>query len=303
VPSGQGERERRRPPGVAASYIVTPVARVITLPSRTPAVSGTFYPALPGRLRSDVRGFLARGAASPRRALGILVPHGGYMYSGATAGAAFAAVEVPETCIVLAPNHTGRGRARHGGSLLVDTAYRTPLGDIEPNAELGAALQERAHPLLIEDPLAHAEEHGVEVLLPFLQMRNQAVRVVPLVLGWADWERTRRLAHAIHDVIGGRTDVLLVASSDMNHYESAAASADKDAIALERIVALDGEGLLEVTQSRHISMCGRVPVACALEVARRGGHTRAEVVGYSHSGVVNGNHDRVVGYAAALIGT
>lgn len=276
---------------------------MIVLPSRTPAVSGTFYPALPGRLRADVRGFLDQGAGPPKRALGILVPHGGYMYSGATAGAAFAAVEVPATCIILAPNHTGRGRARQGGSLLIDTAYRTPLGNVEPDAELGAELQKRAHPLLIEDPLAHAEEHGVEVLLPFLQMRNEAVRVVPLVLGWDDWERTRRLAHAIHDVISERDDVLLVASSDMNHYEPASASTDKDAAALERIVALDGEGLLEVTRARHISMCGRVPVACALEVARHAGLTRAEVVGYSHSGLINGNHDRVVGYAAALIGT
>ena len=276
---------------------------MIVLPSRTPAVSGTFYPALPGRLRADVRGFLDQGASPPKRAVGILVPHGGYMYSGATAGAAFAAVEVPATCIILAPNHTGRGRARHGGSLLVDTAYRTPLGNVEPDVELGTELMRRAHPLLIEDPLAHAEEHGVEVLLPFLQMRNEAVRVVPLVLGWDDWERTRRLAHVIHDLIAGRDDVLLVASSDMNHYEPAAASTDKDAVALERIVALDGEGLLEVTRSRHISMCGRVPVACALEVARQAGLARAEVVGYSHSGLINGNHDRVVGYAAALIGT
>lgn len=276
---------------------------VIVLPSRTPAVSGTFYPALPGRLRADVRGFLDQGASPPKRAVGILVPHGGYMYSGATAGAAFAAVEIPATCIILAPNHTGRGRARHGGSLLVDTAYRTPLGNVEPDVELGTELMRRAHPLLIEDPLAHAEEHGVEVLLPFLQMRNEAVRVVPLLLGWDDWERTRRLAHVIHDLIAGRDDVLLVASSDMNHYEPAAASTDKDAVALERIVALDGEGLLEVTRSRHISMCGRVPVACALEVARQAGLARAEVVGYSHSGLINGNHDRVVGYAAALIGT
>jgi AmmeMemoRadiSam system protein B len=225
------------------------------------------------------------------------------MYSGATTGAAFAAVEVPDTCIVLTPNHTGRGRAREGGSLLIDTAYRTPLGNVEPEAELGAELQRRARPLLIEDPLAHADEHGIEVLLPFLQMRNEAVRVVPLVLGWDDWGRTRQLAQAIRDVIADRDDVLLVASSDMNHYEPASASTDKDAAALERIVALDGEGLLEVTRSRHISMCGRVPVACALEVARLAGSARAEVVGYSHSGLINGNHDRVVGYAAALIGT
>ena len=276
---------------------------MIVLPSRTPAVSGTFYPALPGRLRADVRGFLEQGTSPPKRALGILVPHGGYTYSGATAGAAFAAVEVPATCIILAPNHTGRGRARQGGSLLIDTAYRTPLGNVEPDAELGAELQKRAHPLLIEDPLAHAEEHGVEVLLPFLQMCNEAVRVVPLVVGWDDWDRTRRLAQAIHDVIAGRDDVLLVASSDMNHYEPATASTDKDAAALERIVALDGEGLLEVTRTRHISMCGRVPVACVLELARLAGRKRAEVVGYSHSGLITGNHDRVVGYAAALIGT
>ena len=225
------------------------------------------------------------------------------MYSGATAGAAFGAVHVPGTCIIVAPNHTGRGRARQGGSLLIDTAYRTPLGDVEPDAELGAEIQKRAHPLLIEDPLAHAEEHGVEVLLPFLQMRNEAVRVVPLVLGWDDWDRTRRLARAIYDVIATRDDVLLVASSDMNHYEPASASTDKDAAALERVVALDGEGLLDVTRTRHISMCGRVPVACTLEVARLAGHDRSEVVGYSHSGLVNNNHDRVVGYAAALIGT
>jgi AmmeMemoRadiSam system protein B len=274
----------------------------MVLPSRTPAASGTFYASLPGRLRVDVRAFLA-GAASPRRARAVLAPHGSHIYSGHTAGAAFGAVEVPTTCIILAPNHTGRALAREGGSLLVDTAYRTPLGDVEPDAALGAALRERAQPLLVEDPVAHAEEHAVEVLLPFLQMRNESVRVVPIVLGWSDWDRTRRLARAIHDVIGNRDDVLVVASSDMNHYETAAASTEKDTAALERIVALDGEGLLEITQSRHISMCGRVPVACALEVARLGGSKSAEIVAYSHSGMVNGNHDRVVGYAAALIGT
>jgi MEMO1 family protein len=238
----------------------------------------------------------------PKHALGIVVPHAGYMYSGSTAAAAFAAVEVSATCIVLAPNHTGRGRARNGGSLLVDTAYRTPLGDVEPDSELGAALQARAHPLLIEDPLAHAEEHSIEVLLPFLQMRNPGVRVVPIVLGWSEWEPTGRLAQAIHDVIADRRDVLLVASSDMNHYEPATASAEKDAAALERVMALDGEGLLEVTRSRQISMCGRVPVACLLEVARLAAHESATVVAYSHSGLVTGNHDRVVGYAAVLIG-
>ncbi len=268
---------------------------------RTPAVSGTFYPSLPGRLRADLRDYLSSPRV-PRRAAGVVAPHAGYMYSGAIAGVAFSAVEVPATCIVLAPNHTGRVAARGGGSLLAAQLYRTPLGEIQVDEPLAQAIVERAAPLVAEDAIAHANEHAVEVILPFLQARNAAVRIVPLVLAWPDWERTRTLAHAIAAAIGERDDVLVVASSDMNHYESAPVAEAKDTLALERVTALDGEGLLAITLERQITMCGRVPAACACEVARARGASHGEVVAYSHSGFVNGDHDRVVGYAAVVLG-
>ena len=269
--------------------------------TRPPAVAGTFYPAHPDRLRDDVRALLGEPAPA-RRAPAVVVPHAGYAYSGAVAGAALGAVRVPASCIVLGPNHTGRLAAPEGGSLLLARRYRTPLGELETDCALGEALRDAAAPLLDEDELAHAGEHGIEVILPFLQVRQPAVRVVPIVLAWSDWERTRRLAAAIAEVMRGRDDVLVVASSDMNHYEPAAVSQEKDGLALEKVTALDGQGLLETARLHRVSMCGRIPVACACEVARRLGGTRGDVVAYAHSGMVNGDDSRVVGYAGIVLG-
>lgn len=275
----------------------------MTLPTRTPAVSGTFYAALPGRLRADVRGFLGEPAPGSGASVPALVaPHAGHVYSGATAGAVFAAARVPATVVLLAPNHTGRVTAVGGGSILLGRAYRTPLGTVDVDEELGRAIMQSAGPLLAEDLVAHAQEHAVEVLLPFVQMRNPGARLVPIVLRWEDWGRARRLAHAIGDAVGTRDDVLVVASSDMNHYESAAVGERKDAIALERMVALDGEGLLDAARREGITMCGRVPAAVACEYARLRGGTMGRVVAYSHSGLVNGDESRVVGYAGVLLG-
>jgi AmmeMemoRadiSam system protein B len=271
-------------------------------PSRTPAGSGTLYPALPARLRADVRAYLDAAPAAPRRATGVLVPHGPLAAAGAVLGAAFGAVDVPAVCILLGPNHSMRARAPNGGSLLTAAAYRTPLGDLTPDDALAAALVAGAGDLLAEDPVAHDEETALEVVLPFLQVRRADVRIVPILLAWSTWEPVRALAHAIAGAIAGRNDVLLVASSDMNHYESETITADKSALALDSIVATDPEGLLAVTAEHSISMCGRAAVACALEVARLQGKHVGEVVGYGHSGVRSGATEEVTGYAAALIG-
>jgi AmmeMemoRadiSam system protein B len=270
--------------------------------SRTPAASGTFYASLPDQLRKDVHDYLELANVTPRAATGVLAPHAAHRYAGATAGAAFASVDVPGTCVVLAPNHTGRSGAAEGGSILLETAYSTPLGVVEPDLELGRALVERARPLLAEDRLAHENEHAVEVLLPFLQIRNSAVQIIPLILAWSDWNRTARLARAIHEATDGAAGVLVVASSNMNHYEPANLTADKDTLALDRVLLLDGEGLLREVAAHGISLCGCVPLACALEVARLAGKHTGEVVAYSHSGVVDGEHERVVSYAAARLG-
>jgi AmmeMemoRadiSam system protein B len=231
-----------------------------------------------------------------------MAPHAGHRYSGVTAGALFGAVVVPLTCIVLAPNHTGRCRAREGGSILLSRRYQTPLGEMATDVELGDRLVAAAAGLLEDDPSAHAEEHAVEVVLPFIQVANPASRLVPIVLGWGDWPRCERLASALHTAIGARADVLVVASSDMNHYAPADVTRRKDALALARLEALDGAGLLETTERERISMCGRIPAACACQMARLAGSTTGEVIAYSHSGAVSGDRDRVVGYAGVLLG-
>jgi AmmeMemoRadiSam system protein B len=266
-------------------------------------VSGTFYPADATTLRRDVETYLGTPAADAPRVPAVIAPHAGYVYSGSTAGAVFATIHVPATCIVLAPNHSGLAGAGRGGSVLLSACYETPLGEVGIDLDLGALLMEAAGTLLADDPVAHRREHGAEVVLPFLQVRNPVARIVPIVLAWSRWEDARSLAAAIHRVVGPRDDVLVVASSDMNHYESAARTRLKDEVALDRVRALDGEGLLTATSEHHITMCGRVPAACACEYARLRGGQRGEVIAYSHSGLVNGDERRVVGYAGVLLGS
>lgn len=271
--------------------------------SRTPAVSGTFYPSLPARLRAEVRRYLGQ-SIQRRRALGLVAPHAGYMYAGQTAGAAFASVEIPGTVVILGPNHGGRATAKGGGSILVSKRYRTPLGDVGLDEDVAQRLVSGGGRLVADDEVAHSEEHAVEVLLPFLQVLNPGVRIVPILLGWTDWERTRLLARDIADALSatGRDDALVVASSDMNHYEPVEVTKDKDSLALEHLLQLDGEGLLATAKRRGISMCGRVAAACACEVTKLRGGTGADVVGYSHSGLASGDEASVVGYAAVRLG-
>ena len=270
------------------------------VPTRHPAVSGTFYPSLPGRLRADIRAYMRR-ALEPREAAAVLAPHAALLYGGAVAGMVFGSVVVPDTVIVLAPNHTGRSTASEVGSVLHTRAYRTPLGDVPPDHAAAEALLERLPDLLAEDLVAHADEHAIEVLLPFFQMRNPHVRLVPIIVRWNDWPRTQALATAIAE-LPETQDALVVASSDLTHYESAEVAEEQDSAALGAILKLDGWGLLRIYVERHLTMCGAAAVACACEVARLRGGTKGELLAYSHSGVINGDHERVVAYAGALLG-
>jgi len=272
---------------------------------RTPAVSGRFYPGTAAELERTVRDLLdaPEGAgdarAAPARA--ALAPHAGYPYSGPTAAHVFARLEIPPLVVILAPNHTGRCQAPGGASLWEAGAFRTPLGDVRVDAEFAAALLE-ASPLVGRDHAAHEGEHAVEVELPFLQLKRADVRIVPLVLAWDAWEGCSRLAEALAGLVARWPDpVLLLASSDLNHYEPAATSERKDRRALEAVAALDGAELLARCRGERISMCGRAPAATVLAAARLLGATRADVVHYSHSGMVTGDDDAVVGYGGVVI--
>ena len=268
---------------------------------RKPAVAGQFYPGQPAQLLAAVRGLLAAAeTAVPGPAVAAVAPHAGYVYSGRTAAEVFARLDVPRCCVVIAPNHTGICEAAQGGSVSAVGSFLTPVGEVPVDETAAAALLAQCD-VLEDDPSAHAREHAVEVQLPFLLARRPDVAIVPIVLAWSDWPRTRKLGEALAALVrGSREPVLLLASSDMNHYESAAVAAEKDALALAEAVRLDGERLLEVTRRRDITMCGRVPAAAVLHAARLLGVAAAEVVHHSHSGMVTGDDDSVVSYAGVI---
>ncbi len=269
-------------------------------------VSGRFYPGARAELAAAVAALLAdaraeAGSAPPAPVRAAIAPHAGYVYSGPTAAAVFTRVALPALIVILAPNHTGVCRAPGGVSLWEEGAFRTPLGDVPVDAPCAAALRAAA-PLVGVDHDAHRAEHAVEVLLPFLQVLRPDARIVPLVLAWDRWEAARELGDALARVVADAAEpALLLASSDLNHYEPAAVSEQKDARALEAVTALDGAELLARCQRERISMCGRGPAAVVLAAARALGATRAAVVDYRHSGWVSNDDSQVVGYGGVVI--
>ena len=282
----------------------------ITSQVRAPAVAGRFYPADPTELRAVVATLLADARRdvgptvrpSDRPTVGVIAPHAGYVYSGPTAAAVFTRISIPGLVIVLAPNHTGVWDAESGVSLWEAGAFRTPLGEVPIDADAAGAMREISQGLVEVDHDAHRGEHAIEVELPFLQLLRSDVRIVPLVIAWDSWPSAQLLGEVLARMIRAAAEpILLVASSDLNHYEPAAASEKKDAMALEAIRALDGEELLARCKRERISMCGRGPVAVLLRAARDLGAKDADVVDYRHSGWVSGDNGHVVGYAGVVI--
>jgi hypothetical protein len=268
---------------------------------RHPAVAGRFYPRDPDDLRTELKEYLSQSistAAGRVKAIGCIAPHAGYMYSGHVAGAVFARVEIPQLCVVMCPNHTGMGRAL---AVMSKGAWETPLGDVPIDAQFAAALKQR-FPALQDDVAAHLAEHAAEVELPFLQLVQPALRFVPIALGTGQFETLEQLGVALADVIAQHNDpVLIIASSDMNHYESDVVTRGKDHRAIERILTLDPHGLFEVVTQQDISMCGFGPAVAMLTAARQLGAKSAELVKYATSGDVSGDREMVVGYAGVVV--
>jgi len=261
---------------------------------REPAVAGRFYPERGDELAREVSGLLGDTAgAAP--AMAVLAPHAGYVYSGGVAGATFARVTVPERAVVLCPNHTGLGQRV---ALWPDGSWRTPLGRVPVDPDLTAAL--RACPGVRADRTAHLAEHALEVQLPFLQARRPGVAIAALCLGPLSADACLALGEALALALRERP-ALLVASSDMSHYVPAEEARRKDAQALDRFLALDARGLFETVEREDISMCGFIPATVALAAARALGASQAELVRYANSGDVNGDRERVVGYAGAVV--
>jgi MEMO1 family protein len=265
---------------------------------RHPAVAGRFYPKQADDLRAEASGYITRASTAPVPAIGCIAPHAGYIFSGRVAGAVFARVEVPQRCIVLCPNHTGIGRAL---AIMSEGAWETPLGEVPIDTGLAKAVKER-FPALQEDAAAHRAEHAAEVELPFLQLRQEKLTFVPIALGTSQLETLEQLGLGLADVISAQKEsVLIIASSDMNHYESDAVTRVKDHRAIERILTLDPRGLYEVVTQQDISMCGFGPAVAMLTAARKLGAKSAELVRYATSGEISGDRDMVVGYAGVVV--
>ncbi|UCG87106.1 MAG: AmmeMemoRadiSam system protein B [Gemmatimonadota bacterium] len=267
---------------------------------RQPAVAGTFYSDDPIELRAQVETMLAEAGGEPAPALGGIVPHAGLVYSGACAAHVFSRISMPQLVVIIAPNHHGLGVNRGGAGAWDTGSWQTPLGVFEVAQDLLSRLESECG-LVAHDPEAHRYEHAVEVELPFLSVLAPEVRIAPIVLDWVDWHRCKELADALAKVVRDAPEpVLLLASSDMTHYESAEVAADRDRKALAAVEQLDGQRLLATCQREQVSMCGRAPAATVIEATRQLGATRAEVVDYRNSGWVRPGKE-VVAYAGVVI--
>lgn len=265
---------------------------------RSPAVAGRFYPEDPVLLREEIDSLLSAQSPKKIRALACLVPHAGYIYSGRVAGEVLERVEIPARVILIGPRHFPRGAPM---AILSGGAWQTPLGLAPIDARLAGNLS-RACPLLREDALAHSSEHSLEVQLPFLQCLAPSFAFVPIVIGTVQYDDLVSLGQAIAEVIRAEGDpILLIASSDMNHYESDEITRVKDRKAIDRILALEPRELFDTVRNESISMCGYGATVATLAAARALGATRAELVRYATSGEVNGDLQEVVGYAGVVI--
>jgi MEMO1 family protein len=270
----------------------------MTVAVRTPAVAGRFYPGDGAKLLSGVLNYSSATEDARVTAFGCIVPHAGYIYSGHVAGAVYSRLEIPEHCVILCPNHTGRGVPL---ATMTATSWQTPLGEIAASTELGSQLLRR-FPSLQEDSAAHRGEHAIEVQLPFLQARRSQLQILPIALGTQDFDVLRGLGEALGDVIGAQGEkVLIIASSDMNHYESDAITRSKDRKAIECVLALDARGLWETVTREDISMCGFGPTVAMLTAAEILGATSATLVRYATSGDISGDRECVVGYAGIVV--
>ncbi len=266
---------------------------------RKPAVAGSFYPADPETLRAELDGLMrGRGSSEGPAAIALMVPHAGYMYSGPVAADTYAATRLPRRFVILGPNHTGRGEPI---AVMAEGAWAMPFGEAPIDEPLAAAILAGC-PDSRRDDVAHQREHSLEVQIPFLQHLVGDFRFVPICVGTQNRRTLLDLGRALAEAIGAAGDrVLILISSDMSHYLPAPVAERQDRKAIDRLLAIDPEGLHEVVVNEEISMCGIAPAVAGLEASRRLGAREARLIRYSNSGERSGNLLSVVGYAGVAI--
>jgi AmmeMemoRadiSam system protein B len=265
---------------------------------RRPAVAGYFYPAERAELAAAVKA-ACDPAGQPAAALAAILPHGSYDRAGALIGAALSRITIPRRCILIGPSHTGTWMP---WSIMAAGEYQTPLGQVQVDDALADALRERCG-WLEPDAWAQRGEHAIEVILPFLQLLGPAdLRIVPIIVGSQDRESAWQLAAALADVIRRSGEpVLMIASTDLSHYEPQLRAVEQDRLILHAMSGCDPVGLLALVQEHSIRMCGDIPAACVLEAAKQLGACNGALAGYRSSADAAGDPDSVIGYASMVI--
>lgn len=261
--------------------------------SRPPAVAGYFYPGTRNALVEQLSGLIPE-REDKLKARAIVSPHAGYIYSGAVAGEVYGSVQLPERFIILCPNHTGYGSEY---DLSPADEWETPLGSVPVDLPLEDELI-RQFPFAKKDGRAHEREHSLEVQLPFLQFLKTDFRFLALCIRHHNYEYLEKLGHAIAEIVrNSKSEILIIASSDMTHYESQESAGKKDRMAIERMEALDPRGLYDTVQTHNISMCGYLPATTALIASKELGASHGSLLKYATSGDVTRDYSSVVGYA------
>jgi AmmeMemoRadiSam system protein B len=266
---------------------------------RKPAVAGKFYPSDPVELKKLIDSFGHSDKKSMKeKAIACLLPHGGYAYSGKIAADTISNIEVPQTCIIIGPNHSGYGEQC---SLMKEGEWATPFGNVKIDTPLATELLKNSM-YLLDDPIAHAQEYSVEVELPLIQeIARRDFTFVPIAIAWAGDMVYKDIAEAIVKSIKTlKKDVLIIASSDMTHHESQMSASHKDDEAIQAILKLNEQELLEKISQLQISMCGYIAAVIAIIVAKKLGAKRSFLVGYQTGADVMKDNS-IVGYAGIVI--
>ena len=265
--------------------------------TRRPVVAGQFYPASASELKAMIKEMVKEDVAK-EEVIGLVSPHAGYIYSGPVAGATISRVKLKDTFIIIGPNHTGAGKPL---SIMTEGSWETPLGEVEIDAELGKKILADSK-YLEEDDRAHLFEHSIEVQLPFLQYFKPDFKLVPIIFGHPSGAIYKEVGKEIAGAVKalGR-EVVIMASSDMSHYEPQESAQKKDTQAIGAMLNLDEDELLKRVDEFNITMCGYAPAVSLIVAAKELGASGAELVKYQTSGDVTGDFSSVVGYAGIII--
>ena len=260
---------------------------------RRPAVAGSFYPRQPEELKEELEAaFSGASGSDPLPILGAVVPHAGYIYSGAVAAEVYARLPQRETFVLIGPNHRGLGLP----VALSRDSWVTPLGTVECDHELADAL---VGSIIEVDESAHLHEHSLEVQIPFLQYRFSGFKILAIAMGLQDEETAMEVGEAVGEAAERlNRDCTVIASSDLTHYEPQEEARRKDARVIEAILRMDIPSIYRTVYGLNLTACGYGPISATITASRILGATTGKLLRYSTSGDVIGDFSQVVGYGA-----